>query len=165
MNIVHLLLCFLVTAIGVLALHRYSTLRLRSIQLISGSRTALSIFLYARLVYWYIFAVMITAFLLGMYLFSAGGNETRQIIAYKSAGPDNVPTFVVGQLSNVFLPLIFITLFISMISIGLIGRNVLKQMPEDGRPGETFTRFRFTFVLMTLSLILPPLAFGALLLL
>ena len=165
MNILHLLLCFVVTAIGVLLLHRYSGKRLRSIELIARSRTPLTIFLYSRLLYWYVFSVMIVAFLLGMYLFSAGGNQTRQIIAYKAAGENNVPTFVVGQLSNIFLPTIFITLFISMIAIGIIGRNVLRLMPEEGKPNEQFTRFRFTFVLMTLSLILPPLAFGALLLL
>lgn len=129
------------------------------------SRTPLLIFLYSRLIYWYIFAILISAFLIGMYQFSAGGNQTRQIIAYKSFGENNVPTFIVEKLSNIFLPLIFLTLFIAIIALGFIGKAVLKQMPESDKPDVRFTKFRFTFVLMTLSLILPPLAFGALLLL
>jgi hypothetical protein len=121
--------------------------------------------LYARVVYWYIFAILITAFLLGMALFSSDGNQTRQIIAYRSFGKDNVPTIIIEQMSNVFLPLIFVTLFTSMIALAVIGRGVLRQMPTDAKPDERFTRFRFTFVLMALSLVLPPLAFGSLLLL
>lgn len=165
MLILHYLICFLLTAMIVAVAHIYSSRNLRSIVLISSQKTALTVFLYARIVYWYIFAVLISAFLLGMALFSSNGNLTREIIAYKTFGQDNVPTFVIEQMSTVFLPLIFLTLFTAMIALGIVGRGVLRQMPEDERPDERFTRFRFTFVLMALSLVLPPLAFGSLLLL
>lgn len=163
--ILQYIVCFLITAILVGIIHRYSSRNLRSILLIATQRTVLSIFLYARFIYWYIFAILISAFLLGMALFSSNGNATRDIIAYKSFGHDNVPTFVIEKMSAAFIPLIFITLFTALIALAIVGRGVLKQMPQDERPDERFTRFRFTFVLMALSLVLPPLAFGSLLLL
>ncbi len=165
MSAVYFTLCFGLTALIVAIVHFYSARRLQAISFVHEQQVALRTFLYARIVYWYIFAILITAFLLGMVLFSSDGNQTRQIIAYRSFGKDNVPTIIIEQMSNVFLPLIFATLFTSMIALAIIGRGVLRQMPTDAKPGEQFTRFRFTFVLMALSLVLPPLAFGSLLLL
>ncbi|MBS1903155.1 MAG: hypothetical protein JSS75_05570 [Bacteroidetes bacterium] len=165
MQIGHYLICFVLTAALVVAAHVVSAKRLSTIEFLRSQPTTLRVFLYARIIYWYIFAILISAFLLGMSLFSTDGNLTRQIIAYRSFGKDNVPTLVIEQMSTVFLPLIFLTLFTSMIALAVLGRNVLRQMPTDEKPDERFTRFRFTFVLMALSLVLPPLAFGSLLLL
>lgn len=165
MQILHYLICFGFTAALVVAIHQFSSRKLAGIDLIRGQHTALTVFRFARLIYWYIFAILISAFLLGMALFSSNGNLTREIIAYKSFGKDNVPTLVIEQMSTVFLPLIFLTLFTSMIALAIVGRGVLRQMPEEGKPDERFTRFRFSFVVMALSLVLPPLAFGSLLLL
>ena len=161
----HLVLCFGLPLLLVYAIHRYSFTRLKQIPLTAITQTSLQYFVYSRALYWYIFGVLITAFLLGMFLFSSGGNLTRSLIAFRTYGTDNVPTFIIEKLSNILLPLIFVTLFISIISLGFIGRTVLKQIMENGSLDERFTRFRFTFFLMALSLIIPPHAFGSLLLL
>ncbi len=164
MRIDLLLLCFGVPALLVGLYNRFSYLKLKENLFIQRSPTWFKVFIYSRLIYWYIFAVMITAFLTAMVMFNANGNQTRQIIAYKHAGIENIPAFIIGgQISTIFLPLIFITLFVAMVALGVIGKAVLKQMPEEGRLEERFTRFRFTFVLLSLSLVLPPLLFGSLL--
>lgn len=165
MRIDHLALCFGLPLLFVYTINRYSFNKLKQISLTVSSPIPLQFFVYSRVLYWYVFGVLVTAFLLGMSLFSSGGNLTRSLIAFRTYGTDNVPTFIIEKLSNVLLPLIFVTLFISIISLGFIGRNVLKQIMENGSLDERFTRFRFTFFLMALSLIIPPLAFGSLLLL
>ena len=165
MRIDHLALCFGLPLLFVFPIHRTSFSRLKQISLTASSQIPLQFFVYSRVLYWYIFGVLTSAFLLGMFLFSSGGNLTRSLIAFRTYGTDNVPTFIIGKLSNVLLPLIFMSLFISIISLGFIGRKVLKQIMDKGSIDERFTRFRFTFFLMALSLIIPPLAFGSLLLL
>jgi hypothetical protein len=163
MEIFQIILCFVIPAIIVFFIQRFSMSKLRPNEFILQTPKPFFVFSSARLLYWYIFAVMIMAFLLAMLLYSGNGNETRQMIAYKTT--TGAPVFILEQASVIFLPLIFITLFTAMVALAVIGRSVLKQMPEEGKPTERFTRFRFTFVLMALSLIIPPLAFGSLLLL
>ena len=164
MQILQIVICFGLPSLLIYFIQRVSMSKLKANPFITESPRAFSVFSSARLLYWLIFGFMITAFLLAMILYGGDGNETRQMIAYKSHSAD-IPTFVLEQATVIFLPLIFITLFTAMIALAVIGRSVLKQMPEEGKPGEVFTRFRFTFVLMALSLIIPPLAFGSLLLL
>lgn len=163
MDVFYLISCFTIPAIIVYFIQRFSMSKLKGNEFIQQTPKPFFVFSASRLLYWYIFAVMIGAFLLAMALYQGNGNETRQMIAYKTT--TGAPIFILEQASVIFLPLIFITLFTAMIALAIIGRSVLKQMPEEGKPTERFTRFRFTFVLMALSLIIPPLAFGSLLLL
>ncbi len=165
MRIDHLALCFVVPLLLVFTINRYSFNRLKKISLAASSHILLQTFVYSRALYWYFFGVLISAFFLGMFLFSSGGNLTRSLIAFRTYGIDNVPTFIIEKLSTFLLPMIFITLFTSIASLGFLGQKVLKQIMKKGSLDERFTRFRFTFFMMALSLIIPPLAFGSLLLL
>jgi hypothetical protein len=124
----------------------------------------LTTFLISRLIYWIGFGILTAAFLLAIVQFGVNGQQTREMIAKSVQTPDGAANFLLSELSNYFLPIIFISLFIAVLALGIIGRKVVKMLPEEGKPGEEFTKFRFTFVLMALSLVFPPLAFGSLLL-
>ncbi|MDP4220374.1 MAG: hypothetical protein Q8916_09555 [Bacteroidota bacterium] len=165
MRIDYLLGCILLPLIVSIILTRISMHRLRSNALISRSARSLNVFLVFRFIYWVVFGILISAFLLAIIQTGAGGEQTRAIIARASKTGDGTANFLLSEMSNYFLPAVFVSLFIAVLALGVIGRNVVKLLPEDRRPGEEFSRFRFTFVMMASSLIAPPLAFGSLLLL
>ncbi len=139
--------------------------RLRKNALISISKNALNVFLIFRLFYWIGFGILICAFLLAIIQSRANGEQTRMIIARSVKTGDGTANFLLAEMSTYFLPVIFVSLFIAVIALAVIGRKVVTLLPEDGKPSQEFTRFRFTFVMMACSLIAPPLAFGSLLLL
>jgi hypothetical protein len=132
--------------------------------MINISIRSLTIFLISRLIYWIGFGILIAAFLLAVIQSGSGGEQTRGLIARAVATGDGTAKFILSDLSNYLLPLIFASLFVAVIALGMIGRKVVILLPEDGKPGIEFSRFRFTFVIMALSLIFPPLLFGSLLL-
>ena len=165
MKIILFIICtFIPTGIA-LFLSRISTRKLRANALIGISRRPLTIFLVSRLIYWIGFGILTAAFLLAIVQFGRSGQETRALIAQSVQTSDGIANFFLSEMSNYFLPIIFASLFIAVIALAIIGRKVVTMLPEDKKPGEEFTKFRFTFVLMALSLIIPPLLFGSLLLL
>ena len=165
MRIEYLLICTVVPFALSLWLTRISSSRLRRNDMTNISLKVLNLFLIFRLIYWIGFGILIAAFLLAIIQSGGGGEQTRNLIAHSQVGGDRTANFLLSEMSNYFLPVIFISLFISVIALGIIGRKVVVLLPQDKKPGEEFTRFRFTFVLMALSLIIPPLIFGSLLLL
>jgi len=164
MRIEYLLLCTILPIIIALFLSRVSAKRLQQNMMINISTKPLTIFLVSRLVYWIGFGILTAAFVLALVQSGSGGEQTRGLIASSAAAGDNTAKFILSDMSNYLLPLIFVSLFVAVFALGLIGRKVVTLLPEDGKPGIEFTRFRFTFVLMALSLIIPPLLFGSLLL-
>lgn len=132
--------------------------------LIILSKKALTIFLIFRLIYWIGFGILICAFVLALLQTGSGGEQTRGIIARSLTTGDGTANFLLSQMSVYFLPVIFISLFISVIALGIIGRKVVTLLPQGSKPGQEFSRFRFTFVILACSLIAPPLLFGSLLL-
>jgi hypothetical protein len=165
MGVIYFISCTFIPAIIAVFISRISAKRLHAHQLIGLSRGSLSLFLITRLIYWIGFGILICAFTLAIFQFGVSGQETRQRIAQNIQTSDGTANFLLSELSNYLLPIIFISLFIAVIALAIIGRKVVTMLPEGNRPGEEFTRFRFTFVLMALSLIIPPLVFGSLLLL
>ena len=164
MKIEYLLLCTLMPLTISLLLTRVSANLLRNNHMITISVRSLNIFLISRLIYWIGFGILTTAFLLALIQSGTGGEQTRGLIARSISTGDHTANFILSDMSNYLLPLIFISLFIAVIALGMIGRKVVTLLPEDTRPDEKFTRFRFTFVVMALSLMIPPLLFGSLLL-
>jgi len=164
MGIILFLICTVIPALLSVMLSRFSAHRLRNNSLISISRQPLTVFLVSRLIYWIGFGILTAAFLLAIVQFGVNGQQTRELIAKSVQTADGTANFLLSEMSNFLLPVIFLSLFIAVLALGMIGRKVVKMLPEDKNPGEEFTRFRFTFVLMALSLIIPPLIFGSLLL-
>jgi hypothetical protein len=165
MRINYLLLCTGLPLIISLLLTRISINRLYRNPMITISPASLKIFLITRLIYWIGFGILTTAFLLAMIQSGTGGEQTRALIARSHGTTTDTAKFILSEMSNYILPVIFLSLFIAVIALGLIGRAVVRKLPKDEKPGIEFTHFRFTFVLMALSLIIPPLLFGSLLLL
>ena len=132
--------------------------------MVTISENALNIFLIFRLLYWIGFGILFCAFSLAIIQSGANGEQTRSIIAHSVKTDDGTASFLLSEMSSYFLPVIFVSLFIAVIALAVIGRKVVTLLPADGKPGEEFSRFRFTFVLMACSLIAPPLFFGSLLL-
>jgi len=142
----------------------WSRRQLQEKPMIAMSETALKIFLISRLVFHIAFGILIVTFLFAIVYFGMTGEETRLLIA-TSPTAANVPTLILSGWSTVLLPLIFLSIFVSLFALGVIGKRVLKLMPSDAKPGVEFSGFRFTFLMMAMSLILPPLVFGSLLML
>ncbi len=165
MRIDFLLICILLPLSLSMWVTIVSLRRLRKNALISISKNALNVFLIFRLFYWIGFGILICAFLLAIIQSGANGEQTRMIIARSVKTGDGTANFLLAEMSTYFLPVIFVSLFIAVIALAVIGRKVVTLLPEDGKPSQEFTRFRFTFVMMACSLIAPPLAFGSLLLL
>jgi hypothetical protein len=138
--------------------------RLRNNNMVTISENALNIFLIFRLLYWIGFGILFCAFALAIIQSGANGEQTRTIIARSIKTDDGTAGFLLSEMSIYFLPAIFVSLFIAVIALAMIGRKVVTLLPHDGKPGQEFSRFRFTFVLMACSLIAPPLFFGSLLL-
>ncbi|MEP7235596.1 MAG: hypothetical protein ABI778_09895 [Ignavibacteriota bacterium] len=164
MNTGYLLICILLPAITAGSLSWISQKHLRSNPLINISVVSLNIFLISRLLYWIGFGILTAGFVLALIHSGTNGEQTRGLIATSSLSGDPTSKFILAELSNYLLPLIFLSLFIAVFALGMIGRKVVTLLPEDSKPGIEFSRFRFTFVLLALSLIIPPLIFGSLLL-
>ncbi len=164
MKIINLFLCIVLPGGISFWLSRISTHRLRKNAMVTISPKTLTVFIISRFIYWFGFGILIAAFLLAINQFGANGAQTRENISRGVVAGDGTANFLLSEMSNYFLPVIFASLFIAVIGLAIIGRKVVVLLPEDKKPGEEFTRFRFTFVLMALSLIIPPLIFGSLLL-
>lgn len=132
--------------------------------MVTISPSALNIFLVSRLVFHIAFGVLIVTFLFAIIHYGMSGEETRLIIA-TSPVTTNAATIILSSWSNVILPILFASIFVALFALGAIGKNALRLMPQEGKPGAEFSGFRFTFLMMAMSLILPPLVFGSLLLL
>jgi hypothetical protein len=132
--------------------------------LVSISTAALRLFEFSRGLYFFSFGSLIAAFILAIILYGVSGEQTRRIVA--SAHPENynAASLILSDWSNFLLPITFISLFVALFSLGYIGKRVLNTFPTDGQPGKAFSAFRFTFFLMAVSLIVPPLLFASLLL-
>ena len=165
MRIDYLLICILLPLLLSILMTIISSRHLRKNTLITISKGALNIFFIFRLIYWIGFGILICAFLLAIIQSGANGEQTRMIIARSVKTGDGTANFLLSEMSTYFLPIIFISLFIAVIALAVIGRKVVTLLPDDGKPAQEFSRFRFTFVMMASSLIAPPLAFGSLLLL
>ena len=165
MRIDYLLVCILIPLLLSAWLTIISSRHLRKNAMVSISKNTLNIFLIFRLIYWIGFGILICAFILAIIQSGANGEQTRMIIARSVKTGDGTANFLLSEMSTYFLPIIFVSLFIAVIALAVIGRKVVTLLPDDGKPAQEFTRFRFTFVMMASSLIAPPLAFGSLLLL
>ena len=165
MRIDYLIICILIPFCLSLWLTILSSKRLRSNPLVTISKSALNVFFIFRLLYWIGFGILFCAFLLAIIQSGANGEQTRMIIARSVKTGDGTANFLLSEMSIYFLPIIFVSLFIAVIALAVIGRKVVTLLPDDGKPSQEFTKFRFTFVMMACSLIAPPLAFGSLLLL
>lgn len=164
MRIDYLLICIFIPVIISGWLTRISKNNLSKNELIILSKKALTTFLIFRLIYWIGFGILICAFILALLQTGTGGEQTRGIIARSLTTGDGTANFLLSQMSIYFLPVIFISLFILVLALGIIGRKVVTLLPEGSKPGQEFSRFRFTFVILVCSLIAPPLLFGSLLL-
>lgn len=147
-----------------IGLSLYSYKRLITNKLFSLSVTTLRIFIISRAAYYFVFTLMICAFFLAIMVFGVSGEQARLLIA-TAPKELNASTLILSQWGNWMLPVLFVTMFISIFSLGQLGRLVLRSIPEEGAPGKEYSMFRFTFVILALSLIIPPLAFASLLLL
>jgi hypothetical protein len=164
MRIDSLLICIFLPILLSSWLTIISARRLRNNAMVNISKNALNIFFLFRLMYWIGFGILICAFLLAIIQSGANGEQTRMIIARSLKTGDRTASLLLSEMSVYFLPIIFASLFIAVIALAVIGRKVVTLLPNDGKPGQEFSRFRFTFVMMACSLIIPPLAFGSLLL-
>jgi hypothetical protein len=160
----HMALCVGVPVLASIFFAYWSRNQLEDKPMIVMSATALKVFLISRLLFHIAFGILIVTFLFAIFYFEMTGEQTRLIIA-TSPTAANVPTRILSGWSNVLLPVIFLTIFVSLFTLGVIGRRVIKLMPSDAKPGVEFSGFRFTFLMMAMSLIIPPLIFGSLLLL
>lgn len=142
----------------------WSKRHLEAKPMIAMSAKPLNVFLISRLVFHIAFGILIVTFLFAIIHFGLTGEETRLIIA-TSPSAANVPTMILSRWGNVLIPTVFASIFVALFTLGMIGKNVLRLMPSDAKPGVEFSGFRFTFLMMAMSLIVPPLVFGSLLLL
>jgi hypothetical protein len=163
-DLLHLLICVGLPTFASVLFARWSYRQLAVKPMINTSPLALRVFTISRLLFHVAFGILIATFLFAIISFGMTGEETRLIIA-TSPTDANMPTRILSGWSNILLPIIFGAIFVSLSALGVIGRNVLRMMPPDGKPGAEFSGFRFTFLMMAMSLILPPLVFGSLLLL
>lgn len=163
-SVLHMALCVGAPVLASVLFMLWSRKRLLERPLVAMSTTALNVFLASRLMFHMGFGILIVTFLFAIVSFDMTGEETRLVIA-TSPTASNVPTLILSGWSNVLLPVIFLTIFVSLFTLGVIGKKVLDLMPGDGKPGVEFSGFRFTFLMMAMSLIIPPLVFGSLLML
>lgn len=163
-NSFHIIPCILLPLIVSVLFTISSHRTLRTNPLVNISMRALLVFQLSRALYIFTFGILIAALILGMILFGEGGERTRQVIALAPPENYNAASLILAGWSNILLPLIFSSIFIALISLGYIGKQVLNRFPVDGKPGREFSGFRFTFFLMAISLMLPPLVFASLLL-
>jgi hypothetical protein len=163
-NALHMALCVGVPVLASIFFAYWSRNNLEEKPMIVMSATALKVFLISRLLFHIAFGILIVTFLFAIVYFDMTGEQTRLLIA-TSPTTANVPTQILSGWSNVLLPVIFLAIFVSLFTLGVIGRRVIKLMPTDAKPGVEFSGFRFTFLMMAMSLIIPPLIFGSLLML
>ncbi len=163
-DFLHLLICVGIPVVASLVFMVWSRRNLQKRPMIAMSVTPLNVFIYSRLVFHIGFGILIATFLFAIVHFDLTGEQTRLIIATTPTAA-NIPTRILSGWSNVLLPLIFLSIFVSLFSLGVIGKRVLALFPTEGKPGVEFSGFRFTFLMMAMSLINPPLIFGSLLLL
>lgn len=160
----HVILSIALSLLIAVGLSLYSYKRLLANKFFSLSVTTLRIFIISRAVYYFVFTLMICAFFLAIMVFGVSGEHARLLIATAPIEL-NASTLILAEWGNWMLPVLFATMFISIFSLGQLGRLVLQNIPEEGAPGKEYGLFRFTFFLLALSLIVPPLIFASLLLL
>jgi hypothetical protein len=160
----YITLCVGIPALAAILFAFWSNAHLQKKPMIAMSATALKVFLITRLVFHIAFGILIVTFLFAIIHFGMTGEETRLLIATSPAA-SNVPTLILSGWSNVLLPVLFAAIFVALFSLGVIGKKALQLLPSDAKPGVEFSGFRFTFLMMAMSLIIPPLIFGSLLLL
>lgn len=163
-NIFHIVLCISIPLCFTAFFTIYSYRKLSQNPLINLSKFALVTFELSRAFYFVAFGILIVAFILGIILYDVGGEQTRRIVASSRSENYNSASLILSDWSNVLLPIIFVSIFVALFSLGYIGKLVLNTFPTDGKPGKEFSGFRFTFFLMTISLMIPPLLFASLLL-
>jgi hypothetical protein len=160
----HIALCLGIPVLASVSFYSWSRRKLSTNPMISISQKALQVFLLSRLIFHSAFGILIVTFLFAIIHYGMSGEETRLVIA-TSPTYANFAITILSSWSNVILPVLFASIFVSLFALGTIGKNALRLMPQEGKPGAEFSGFRFTFLLMAMSLILPPLVFGSLLLL
>jgi hypothetical protein len=160
----HVILSIALSLLVAVGLSVYSYKRLIVNKFFSLSATTLRIFIISRAAYYFVFILMICAFFLAILVFGVSGEQARLLIA-TAPKELNASTLILAEWGNWMLPVLFVTMFISIFSLGQLGRLVLGSIPEEGAPGKEYSLFRFTFFLLALSLIVPPLIFASLLLL
>ena len=162
-TILEIILCIGVPIVASWLFLAWSKARLEAKPMIAASETPLKIFLWSRFVFHSAFGILIATFLYAIASYGLSGEQTRLIVATAPVTED-LPIRILSDWSNIILPLLFLSIFIALFALGMIGKNVLRMMPQDGKPGVEFSGFRFTFLMMAMSLIMPPLVFGSLLL-
>lgn len=163
-NYLHIILSIAISLVISFALSLYAYKRLRANPFFMYSLTTLRVFIFSRAVYYFVFILMICAFFWAIILFDVSGEQARLLIA-TAPKELNASTLILAEWGNWMLPVLFVTMFVSIFSLGQLGRLVLANIPEEGAPGKEYGVFRFTFFILALSLILPPLVFASLLLL
>jgi hypothetical protein len=119
-------------------------------------------FVVTRGLYWSLFGILLSAFLTAFLAAGANGAMTRQILLMPHVTPygNALLDSLADMLSRwrfVFVLSSFVMFFLAIVSLFLIGKKALKQMPEDGEPGPAFLKARGRFFFLGLSLMLPPL--------
>ncbi|HEY6172736.1 MAG TPA: hypothetical protein VIX80_10800 [Candidatus Kapabacteria bacterium] len=160
----HVILSVAISLLIAVGLSLYSYKRLSANKFFSLSLTTLHVFIISRAAYYFVFTLMICAFFLAIIVFGVSGEQARLLIA-TAPKELNASTLILAEWGNWMLPVLFVTMFIAIFSLGQLGRLVLRSIPEEGAPGKEYGLFRFTFFLLALSLIVPPLVFASLLLL
>jgi hypothetical protein len=136
--------------------------RLLSDALFGTSPTLVKSFILSRLVYWFAFGVLLTAFLLAYAFSGLGGEGTRALLLlpdsrYPATGwmKPIAETIEYWRFPIVIVSLI--SILAAILILFLMGRRALKQMPESEDPGPEFLRARARFFFLGLSLMAPPL--------
>jgi hypothetical protein len=142
----------------------YTYKRLKVNRFFSLSLRSLGIFIISRGIYFFVFTLMICAFFLGIVVFGVSGEAARLLIA-TAPKELNASTLILAEWSNWMLPVLFLTIFTAIITLAQMGRLVLRTIPDEGAPAQEYGGFRFTFFMLALSLMMPPLIFASLLLL
>ncbi len=136
--------------------------RLSRDSLLGTSQPLVRIFIFSRLIYWFAFGLLLTAFLLAFAFSGLGGEGTRALLLLPdSRFPVSGWMKPIAEVIEYWrFPIVIVSLIAILTSVAalfLIGRRALKHMPENEGPNAEFLRARARFFFLGLSLMAPPL--------
>ncbi len=120
------------------------------------------IFIVSRFVYWFAFGVLLTAFLLAYAFSGLGGEGTRALLLlpdsrYPATGWMKPIADIIEYWRFPIVIVSLVAILTAVVLLFMMGREALKQMPEEDEPGPEFLRARARFFFLGLSLMAPPL--------
>jgi hypothetical protein len=136
--------------------------RLSQDPLLGKSALLVRVFIFSRLIYWFAFGLLLTAFLLAFAFSGLSGEGTRALLLLPdSRYPVSGWMKPIAEVIEFWrFPIVIVSLFgilTSVAALFLIGRGALKQIPENESPNVEFLRARARFFFLGLSLMAPPL--------